>query len=115
MKTVLAFGTFDILHPGHISYLTQAKALGDRLAVIVATDANVKKIKGRAPVNGQESRRAMVAALSPVDEAMVGFEDDMIKSVEKVKPDIVALGYDQKPSDDEIAEKFRQRAIRAKI
>ena len=114
MKTVLAFGTFDILHPGHISYLTQAKALGDRLTVIVATDANVKEIKGRAPVNGQESRRAMVAALSPVDEAMVGFEDDMIKSVEKVKPDIVALGYDQNAPKG-MEEKFAERGIRAKV
>src|SRR3989338_11029882 len=93
--TVLAFGTFDLLHPGHISYLRQAKALGKRLVVVIATDSNVEKIKGKRPLNSQEARKELVEALKIVDEALIGFEDDMIKSVEKVKPEIVALGYDQ--------------------
>ena len=114
-KTVLAFGTFDLLHPGHVSYLSQAKALGDRLVVIVATDANVSKIKGKAPVNSQEARRELVAALRIVDEAIVGVEDDMIRSVEKVRPDIVALGYDQKPENEKLKKMFEERGIRALI
>lgn len=115
MKTVLAFGTFDILHPGHISYLKQAKSLGDRLVVIVATDGNVMKIKGKSPTQGQGDRLAIIRELRFVDDAFVGFEDDMIKSVEKINPDIVALGYDQMPSEQELDGKLRARGINAKI
>ncbi len=114
-KTVLAFGTFDILHPGHISYLQQAKVLGERLVVVVATDKNVVKVKGRLPMNSQQQRKEVVGALRFVDQAFVGFEDDMIKSVERVKPDVVALGYDQRPSDWELREKLSKRGIKAKI
>ncbi|HLC92325.1 MAG TPA: adenylyltransferase/cytidyltransferase family protein [archaeon] len=114
-KTILAFGTFDLLHPGHISYLTQAKALGERLVVIIATDSNVFRVKGIKPVNGQQARRELVAALGLVDDAVVGFEDDMMKSVEKAKPDIVALGYDQRPDEDALRESFSARGIKAKI
>lgn len=115
MKTVLAFGTFDLLHPGHISYLRQAGALGDRLVVVIATDANVEKVKGSRPVNGQRHRKELVEALKMVDEAVIGFEDDMVMSVEKVRPDVVALGYDQKPSEEELAKIFAARGIRAEI
>ncbi|MCR4369422.1 MAG: FAD synthase [archaeon] len=115
MKTVLAFGTFDILHPGHLSYLKQARALGDRLVVVVATDKNVEKIKGKPPVNSQEHRAELVAALKIVDEAMVGFEDDMLSSVEKVKPNVVALGYDQKPGSEALEKMFKERGISAKV
>ena len=114
-KTVLAFGTFDLLHPGHISYLTQARALGKRLVVIIATDKNVWSIKGKTAINSQNARKELVEALRAVDKAIIGFEDDMIKSVEKAKPDIIALGYDQGPSDAELAKKLAARKIRAKI
>ncbi|MCH7902869.1 FAD synthase [archaeon] len=115
MVKVLAFGTFDILHPGHLSYLKQAKELGEKLVVIVATDNNVEKIKGKKPVNDEEHRKELVEALKIVDEAFVGFEDDMIKSVEKVKPDIVALGYDQYGSEESLKKTFDERNIKAKI
>jgi FAD synthetase len=115
MKKVLAFGTFDLLHPGHLSYLAQAKSLGDKLIVIIATDSNVKKIKGKAPVNSEKERREMVANIKFVDEAVIGFEDDMINSVEKIKPEIIALGYDQKPSEAELEKMLAARGLKAKI
>ncbi len=115
MKTVLAFGTFDILHPGHISYLRQAKGLGKRLVVIVATDSNVEKAKGSKPVYTQQERLALVRAVEFVDKALLGEEDDLIRSVEKVNPGIVALGYDQRPADEELGKVFAQRGIRSKI
>ena len=114
-KTVLAFGTFDLLHPGHLSYLQQAKALGNRLVVVVATDLNVEKIKGVKPVNDEEHRKRLVEALKIVDEAMIGVEDDMIKSVEKVNPDVVALGYDQEPGTEKLRKIFLERGISAKV
>ena len=115
MKTVLAFGTFDLLHPGHLSYLEQAKRLGGRLVVIVATDNNVARIKGKKPTQSEKDRLAVIRALKAVDDAFVGFEDDMIKSVEKVMPDIVAIGFDQKPGNWEMKSIFAGRGIRAKI
>lgn len=115
MKTVMAFGTFDLLHPGHVSYLAQAKALGDRLVVVIATDANVKRIKGKSPVNSQDERKELVGSLRIVDEAVVGFEEDMISSVERIKPDVVALGYDQKPLDSELEKMLGARGLKAKI
>lgn len=115
MSKVLAFGTFDLLHPGHLSYLKQARELGKILVVVVATDKNVEKGKGKKPINDEKHRKELVEALEIVDEAIIGFEDDVIKSVEKVKPDFVALGYDQKPSNEELEKKFSERGITAKI
>jgi len=115
IKTVLTFGTFDLLHPGHLYYLQEAKKLGNKLVVIVATDYNVEKIKGKKPVNNQEHRKELVEALEIVDKAIVGFEDDMMKSVEKVRPEIVCLGYDQKPSNEELEKMFEEKGIKAKI
>ncbi|MFH1391138.1 MAG: adenylyltransferase/cytidyltransferase family protein [Candidatus Diapherotrites archaeon] len=115
MTTVLAFGTFDLLHPGHLSYLKQALEHGDKLVVIVATDSNVEKIKKKPPINDQEHRKELVKALEIVDDAFIGEEDDMIKSVEKVNPDVVCLGYDQQPVDIELQKAFDKKGIKAKI
>ncbi|PIN84749.1 MAG: FAD synthase [Candidatus Diapherotrites archaeon CG11_big_fil_rev_8_21_14_0_20_37_9] len=115
MAKVLAFGTFDILHPGHLSYLKQAKALGNHLVVVVATDKNVERLKGKRPVNDQEHRKELVEALEIVDEAMVGFEDDMMKSIEVVRPDFVALGYDQKIPIENVEKELSKRGLKAEI
>ena len=115
MKTVLCFGTFDLLHPGHLSYFKQAKEHGDRLVVVVATDLNVEKIKGKKPVNDEQHRKELVEALKIVDEAIIGFEDDMIKSVEKVKPEIIAMGYDQEPSNEKVELLLKERGLKAGV
>ena len=94
-KTVLAGGVFDIIHPGHIHTLNAAKALGDMLVVVIATDKTAKKMKKRPPLHNQESRRELVSCLSMVDKAIVGHEDDIFETVKAIKPDIIVLGYDQ--------------------
>lgn len=98
-KVVLAEGTFDLLHYGHVYYLTNAKKLGgekSKLIVIVARDKTVERLKGRKPIIPEDQRRAIVEALKVVDEAILGYEEmDMAKVIEKVKPDIIALGYDK--------------------
>ena len=114
-RTVMAFGTFDILHPGHVSYLKQAAELGDELVVVIATDANVEKIKGRPPVYSQEQRRGLVESLRIVDKVIVGVEDDMISSVERIRPEVVALGYDQQPGNEVLERKLHERGINARI
>ena len=94
-KIVLAGGVFDIIHPGHIHTLNAAKALGDVLVVAIATDKTAQKMKKRPPLHNQELRRELVSCLSMVDIAMIGHEEDIFETVKEVKPDIIALGYDQ--------------------
>lgn len=95
IRVVLAGGVFDIIHPGHIHTLRGAKALGNVLVVVVATDATAQKMKKRMPLHNMELRRDLVSSLSMVDYAVVGHEGDIFKTVEQIKPNIVALGYDQ--------------------
>ena len=95
LRVVLAGGVFDIIHPGHIYTLKAAKALGDILAVVVATDNTAVKLKKRRPLHSQEQRQELVNSLSMVDVCLVGQEDDMFKTVNRVRPQIIALGYDQ--------------------
>ncbi|MGI0101359.1 MAG: adenylyltransferase/cytidyltransferase family protein [Nitrosotalea sp.] len=95
IRVVLAGGVFDIIHPGHIHTLRGAKALGNVLVVVVATDATAQKMKKRTPLHNMELRRDLVSSLSMVDYALVGHEGDIFKTVERIKPNIVALGYDQ--------------------
>jgi len=95
LRVVLAGGVFDIIHPGHLHTLRAAKSLGNVLVVVVATDKTAQKMKSRIPLHNMELRRDLVNSLSMVDYAMIGHEDDIFKTVEVVKPDIIALGYDQ--------------------
>jgi len=95
IRVVLAGGVFDIIHPGHLHTLRGAKALGNVLVVVVATDTTAKKMKNRIPLHNMDLRRELVSSLSMVDYAMVGHEGDIFKTVQFVKPDIIALGYDQ--------------------
>jgi FAD synthetase len=98
-KRVLAAGVFDLLHYGHLRYLEEAKNLGGEdaeLIVVVARDSTVLKRKGRLPVMNEVHRRALVEALKPVDKVILGGVDlNTAKVIQKVKPDIIALGYDQ--------------------
>ena len=107
-KTVLTSGAFDLLHYGHIRLLEEAKKLGgpgSRLVVIIARDETVRRLKGRRPVISEDQRRAVVEALKMVDEALLGYEDlDMTSVIEKVRPDIIAVGHDQ----DDIEEMARR-------
>ena len=94
-KIVLAGGVFDIIHPGHIHTLNAAKALGDILVVVIATDKTARKMKKRPPLHSQESRRELVSCLTMVDMAIIGHEEDIFETVKEVKPNIIVLGYDQ--------------------
>ncbi len=95
IRIVLAGGVFDIIHPGHIHTLRAAKALGNVLVVVIATDKTAQKMKNRIPLHNMELRKDLVRSLSMVDYAIVGYEGDIFKSVEIIRPNIIALGYDQ--------------------
>ncbi len=99
MKTVLAFGTYDKLHPGHQFFLAEAKKYGDRLVVVVARDKNVELVKGKLPRDPEQLRLANVQAVAVVDSARLGYEDYSKKEqiISEIQPDVICLGYDQAP------------------
>ena len=110
----MATGTFDILHMGHIYYLKEAKKLGDTLIVIVACDSTVRKMK-HEPVTSEKMRLQLIKELKIVDDAYLGKKDDIYKIVEEIKPDIIALGYDQIHNEKVIRQNLEKRNIKAKI
>ena len=114
-KIVLAGGVFDIIHPGHIHTLNAAKALGDVLVVAIATDKIAKKMKKRPPLHSQELRRELVSSLSVVDVAIVGNEEDIFESVKLIKPDVIALGYDQVHQEKFISDGCKRINLDVKI
>jgi len=110
---VLATGTFDILHPGHILFLSKARELGDELYVIVARESMVKhKPK---PVIPEEQRLKMVNALKVVDNAVLGSEKNMFEPVMEIRPDIIALGYDQTFDILKLENELLELKINAKV
>lgn len=115
LRVVLAGGVFDIIHPGHLHTLRAAKALGDVLVVVVATDQTAQKMKSRIPLHNMELRRDLVSSLSMVDYAVVGHEGDIFKTVAHVKPDIIALGYDQVHQEKFITDGCRKINVNVSI
>lgn len=105
-KVVLASGVFDLLHLGHVLFLEDAKKAGgpdSELIVIIAKDSTVEKIKGKKPIMSEEQRRSLVKSLRVVDEAVLGYEGlDIGEVVAKIKPDVIALGYDQAEMEGEV-------------
>jgi glycerol-3-phosphate cytidylyltransferase/FAD synthetase len=104
LKVVLAGGVFDIIHPGHIHTLKAAKDLGDVLVVAIATDKTAEKMKKRLPLHTQDQRKMLVDALSVVDVGIVGDEENLFKTVDLIRPQIIALGYDQVHQEKFITE-----------
>ncbi len=119
MRTIVAFGTFDVLHPGHVHYLERAKALGGRLVVVVARDESVRMFKGHEPVFDQAARLMMVGSLKSVDMAILGNRlrkaDDLYNVFKRCRPDIIALGYDQRADIPAMREWLARNRIKARI
>jgi FAD synthetase len=114
MVTVMATGTFDILHMGHIYYLKEAKKLGDRLVVVVACDETVRKLK-HEPITSEQLRLGLIKELAVVDEAYLGRKDDIYTIVEEIKPDIIALGFDQVHDKNELQRELRKRGLNTRV
>jgi FAD synthetase len=108
-RVVVAQGTFDVLHPGHLHYLADAAAMGDALVVIVARSDNVTHKD--PPVVPGPQRREMVAGLDPVDEARLGHPEDIFVPIEELQPDVIALGYDQHHDEADIAAALDERGV----
>ncbi len=113
MIRVVATGTFDILHPGHLYYLEESRKLGDELSVIVARDANVKH-KPR-PILPEAQRLRMVRALKPVDHASLGDLHDMFRPIAEIRPDIITLGFNQHFDEENLRQRLRDRGLDADV
>jgi len=113
MTRVVAQGTFDILHPGHVHYLRDAAAMGDQLSVIVARAPNVTHKPD--PVIPVGQRVEMVDALHPVDEALRGHPEDIFVPIEELDPDVIALGYDQHHDEAAIEAALAERGIACEV
>jgi FAD synthetase len=112
-ERVVAQGTFDVLHPGHVHYLREAKAMGDELHVILARSANVTH--KRPPVLSDEQRHEMVAALDPVDEAHLGHLEDFFVPIERIDPDVIVLGHDQYHDEVDLRAVLEERGLDCEV
>jgi FAD synthetase len=116
---VLASGVFDLLHLGHVKFLEEAKKAGGKnaeLIVIVARDSTVEGRKGKKPIMHEDQRRALVESLKVVDEAILGYENFSLDQViEKIKPNIIAMGYDQKDMAKAVEEAIARKGLMIKV
>jgi FAD synthetase len=112
-RRVVAQGTFDILHPGHVHYLSEAAGLGDELHVIVARRDNVTHKD--APVLSGRQRRDVVDALAAVTDARLGHPDDIFVPIERIDPDVIVLGHDQHHDADGVREALAARGIDCEV
>ena len=114
---VMAVGTFDVIHLGHINYLKQAKALGDTLIVVISSDKQCKK-RGKEPYFSERERKKMVEELKVVDKTIIGHEDNIFKIVNEIKPDIISIGHDSHIGKDTVYDNLdkglKPKIIRAK-
>jgi len=116
---VLASGTFDLLHLGHVKYLEEAKKAGGenaKLIVIVARDSTVEKRKGTKPIMPEDQRRALVESLKVVDEAVLGYKDfNLEMTIEKIKPNIIAVGHDQTGIEKAVRNLVNEKSLDIQI
>ena len=118
-KVVLASGVFDLLHLGHVKFLEEAKKAGGKdavLIVIIARDSTVVENKGRKPIMSENQRRTLVESLRVVDEAVLGFEKiELDEVIERVKPDVIALGYDQVAMEKRVKKYVDKHKLNVKV
>ena len=110
MTKVFTSGCFDPLHRGHIYYLKQARKLGDKLVVIVSSDEKIRSTKKHEPRKSEKERLRKVKSLKIADEVLLGGATGEYYLINRIKPDIIALGYDQK-----IPEPLKNKVKKYKI
>lgn len=111
MTTIMCFGTFDILHLGHLNYFKQAKKHGDYLVVVIARDQNVKK----KLIFNERERLKLLQSLEIVNQAVLGDLTDHFKIIKKINPDIICLGYDHQIKRSELKGKLSKFGLHPKI
>jgi FAD synthetase len=116
---VLASGVFDLIHLGHVKFLEEAKKAGGentQMVVIVARDSTVEKTKGKKPIMTEDQRRALVESLKVVDKAVLGYENlDIGEVISNIKPNVIALGYDQASMEKQVQDYVKTHKVNVKI
>lgn len=115
IKVAFIGGGFEVIHAGHLYTISLAKSLADVLVVVVARDSTIKRRKGRDPATPETERVKLLAALRDVDAAILGSEGSIYDTLEKVRPNLVALGYDQHHAEEEILAEAERRGIRLTV
>ncbi len=114
-RIVMVFGTFDIVHLGHIALFHEAKKHGDTLIVVVARDKRARGIKGAGPVFSEKERMSLLQELSIIDRVILGDKTDVYKVIKHIKPDIIVLGYDQQIFTDKLEEKIKEFDLQTEV
>lgn len=114
-KTAIIFGTFDIVHLGHLNLLKQAKEKCDYLVAVIARDKTVLQVKGKLPRNKEAKRLKQVQRQNITDLVVLGNLRDKYAAIKKYKPDIIFLGYDQKAFTENLELKLKNLKIKSKI
>lgn len=115
---IMVFGTFDILHPGHLHFFKQARGLAKNpyLIVSIARDVNVKRIKGKLPLHNERQRAALVKYSGLADKVVLGDTEGYMQHIVKANPQVIALGYDQQSSYVEgVREALQQHGVKARV
>lgn len=115
LKVVLAGGVFDIIHPGHVYFFKEAKKLGDVLVVSVARDKTVERLRGGKVLHDENLRLELVSSVRYVDCALLGSEKDIFDTVLRIRPDVIALGYDQKHDESELERRALEAGLKLKV
>ena len=115
IKVVFIGGGFEIIHYGHVHTISRAKALGDVLVVSVARDSTIRRRKKRDPIVGERDREKLLSALRQVDAAILGVRGDIYVTLQRVAPDVVALGYDQYHLEGEIRREAKVRGLKVEV
>lgn len=115
MKRVMVFGTFDRLHPGHLAFFRQARAMGDELVVVVGRDETVKRVKGSYPSRNERLRVKEVRNSGAADRVVLGSLVDIFQPIMEHRPDIICLGYDQNSFAEDLQNELGRRGLDAGI
>ncbi|MDA4126351.1 MAG: FAD synthase [Thaumarchaeota archaeon] len=115
IKVVFIGGGFEVIHYGHAYTIDKAKSLGDVLVVSVARDSTIRRRKKREPLVNERDRVKLLSSLKKVDAAILGVHGDIYVTLQKVGPDIVALGYDQYHLEKEVLKEARNRGMKIKV
>ena len=103
---IMVFGTFDIFHEGHRNFLEQARRYGNYLIVVVARDETVEEVKKKLSQNDENGRLEIIKKSGLADEAVLGSSENKYEAIEKYKPEVICLGYDQGKFTENLREKL---------
>lgn len=111
----MLFGSFDIVHIGHLHVFKEAKKHGDHVTVVLARDKRIEEIKGITPVHNELERKEFLSHIDLIDEVILGDSENVYAAIEEKKPDVIVLGYDQEHFVDKLENKLKDLTLNTEI